>query len=173
MIEIPLGRKKDGEILVALIDDEDSEFASIPWYAHKGKGDYYYAAHRYSLGDGSRERDWLHREVMEKVIGRRLEKGELPDHINGNKLDNRRSNLRLATRSENEANKPYSRGRSKYKGVSWRKDRDRWRATIQVDGKQIALGLFKKEQDAARAYNKAALDFFGEFATLNDVRRED
>jgi len=162
MINIKLGRQN----LVALIDEEDEDLALLSWYAHKGKGDYYYAAHR--EGSGSRERYWLHTEVLQRMLDRLLESGELADHINRDKLDCRRENLRLATRSENEANKDKGkRGYSHYKGVSQTKT-GKWKAEITVDKKRIYLGVFIDEWNAAKAYNEAALDSFREFARLNE-----
>ena len=163
MIEIKLGRKN----LVAIVDNEDKDLAGLSFHAHKGKGDYYYAVHR--EGAGARERLWLHNEVMERMIGRRLKNDELVDHINRDKLDNRRDNLRLANRSQNEANKAKgSRGVSRYKGVT-RTNNGRWKAEITVDKKRIYLGTFDLEKDAAVAYNEQALASFEEFANLNEV----
>ena len=164
---IPLGRDN----LYAMLSYYDEDLLQLEWYAHRGKGDYYYAAHRFSIGGGLREREWLHTVVMERMIGRKLREGELADHSNLDKLDNRRSNLRLASRAENEANKRkrVTGGTSKYKGVSYMKTRNRWRATIQIDHKQRYLGTYIDEDDAGRAYNKAALEIFGEFSLLNEI----
>lgn len=93
--------------------------------------------------------------------------GEMPtgdiDHINRDPSDNRISNLRLATRSQNLANKKAAGGSSEFKGVSYHCQRQRWRATI----KDVHLGLFDTEEEAARAYDNAALNLYGEFAGLN------
>lgn len=92
----------------------------------------------------------------------------LVDHINGNTLDNRKSNLRLATKRTNAQNMKSNRGStSKYKGVCWDKFRNKWRATIKVDGKQVHLGRFLTEEDAAKMYDKKAKEFFKEFARTN------
>jgi hypothetical protein len=100
---------------------------------------------------------------------------DLVDHVNGDGLDNRRANLRVATRAENQRN---TRGRpqhraSMHKGVALcaGKRVRPWRATIQIDGHQVHLGYFGEEEDAARAYNAAALLHFGEFAFLNSFER--
>ena len=163
MIEIRLGRKD----LVALIDEEDKSLASLSWHAHKGKGEYYYACHR--EGSGDRERLWLHNEVMETMLGRRVDADELVDHINRDKLDCRRCNLRIATRSQNEANKAKgSRGASKYKGVTRTKG-GKWKAEMTVDGIRLYLGTFDDEKNAARAYNEAAVENFGEYAHINEL----
>lgn len=92
------------------------------------------------------------------------------DHKNHNGLDNRRINLREATRSQNQANRKNpttKRKLSKYRGVG--KDKQRWRAEITVNGQRRYLGMFLTEQQAALAYNKAAKEFFGEFAWLNQI----
>jgi hypothetical protein len=165
MIELNLGRKG----LIALIDEEDENLASLSWHAHKGKGDYYYACHR--EGSGARERLWLHNEVMMNMIERALEDDELVDHINRNKLDCRRENLRLANRSQNEANKAKgSRGVSRYKGVTLTRN-GKWKAEITVDKKRIYLGIFESEKEAALAYNNQAIQSFGDYAHLNRVER--
>lgn len=90
------------------------------------------------------------------------------DHVDGDTLDNRRSNLRLASKSQNAANRgPTKSNTSGYKGVHWHKQGKKWMAAIGVDGKSIYLGLFQHAQDAARAYDEAALKHFGEYAVLN------
>jgi hypothetical protein len=93
------------------------------------------------------------------------------DHKNGSGLDCTRGNLRFVTHSFNLANRPKPKGKytSKFKGVSWHKQKGRWRATIKVNYRQLHLGLFFDEVQAAEAYNKAALDFFGESANLNAI----
>lgn len=163
MIQINLGRKG----LVALIDKTDENLTGLSWHAHKGKGEYYYACHR--EGSGDRERLWLHNEVMMNMVGRPLDDDELVDHINRDKLDCRRSNLRIATRSQNEANKAKgSRGFSRYKGVTRTKG-GKWKAEMTIDGLRLYLGTFEDEKHAAIAYNEAAVEHFGEYANINDV----
>ncbi len=98
---------------------------------------------------------------------------ERVDHANGDPLDNRRQNLRIATRSENAANRGPDNRRagksSRHKGVSWSKSKGRWLAYIHIDGRTRYIGRFSDEDEAARAYNAAALDVWGEFARLNIV----
>jgi hypothetical protein len=90
------------------------------------------------------------------------------DHINHDRLDNRRENLRFATASQNTANRDLGgRGKSGYRGVHWSKQRRKWRADIHVAGRQIYLGLFEDAEAAARAYDWAAVDHYGEFAQTN------
>ena len=93
----------------------------------------------------------------------------LVDHKNGHTLDNRRENLRLATRSQNVHNKckTQSKTSSKFIGVSLEKRRGRWDVRIRHEGKQIWIGTFDNEIDAARAYDEAAKKYHGEFARLN------
>jgi hypothetical protein len=93
------------------------------------------------------------------------------DHRDRDGLNNRRSNLRPATRQQQQANHKKHRDgvTSKFRGVSWFKDGKKFRAAITVNEKSIHLGLFKDEVEAARAYNKAATENFGEFASLNDL----
>lgn len=102
----------------------------------------------------------LHRDIL------RAPAGMVIDHINGNPLDNRKANLRICEHRQNLWNgRPHRDGSSKYRGVSWSKGKSKWRAQIQ--GK--TLGFFAEEDDAAKAYNAAALVNFGAFARLNVV----
>ena len=95
-------------------------------------------------------------------------KGMHVDHINGNVLDNRLSNLRICTPSQNQANSKLPKNNtSGYKGVS--KNGDGWKAKIRVDYAYYYLGTFLTKEEAARAYNAAAIKYFGEFARLNEV----
>lgn len=93
--------------------------------------------------------------------------GYIVDHINGNKLDNRRENLRLATYSENNANRKSRNGSSIYKGVSFDKSRNKWISSIQVNGKTQHIGRFDDEIECAKAYDKKCYEIYGEYAKLN------
>lgn len=98
-----------------------------------------------------------------------LHHGQWPDreidHINGDKSDNRASNLRLATAAENACNKStYANNTSGYKGVSWSAKLGRWQASIKVGGKQSHLGFFDDPAKAHRAYSEAAHELHGDFA---------
>ncbi len=99
------------------------------------------------------------------------------DHKNRNPFDNQKLNLRPATHAQNSRNKekqqPFLRTfTSKYKGVCWSKRDKVWRATINVNNRQISLGVFWKEREAARAYNEAAMKYHKEFAVLNHLGEE-
>ena len=105
----------------------------------------------------------FHRFVMDAKHGDEI------DHINGDRYDNRKSNLRFCTRQENSFNRHHVFGASQYKGVSRTSKQYRrpWRATLKHNGKTITLGTFFLEEDAARAYDEKASELFGEFAKLN------
>lgn len=147
----------------AWIDAADRDLvAGHHWYAlhgHNGKV-YAYA----SVTGGS---VYMHRLIAGTPEGMET------DHVNGDGLDNRRANLRLATPSQNRANmgKPRrpdgGRHSSRFKGVAWDKSRGLWRAAITVDGRTTNLGRYVCEAEAARAYDSAAAAAWGEFAWLN------
>ncbi len=144
----------------ALVDDEDFDrLVKYNWNAHYG-GRRCYAIRFSHMVDGKGVYVLMHREILSPD-------GDV-DHINGNGLDNRRSNLRAATRSQNSMNqRPRPDGRSKYKGVCWHKQHKKWRAYISMNYKQKHVGLYTTQLEAALAYDRAALELFGEFARPN------
>ena len=151
--EIPLTQGK-----VAIVDDEDYErLKGYSWQYNRKRG----YAQRIAEKNGKRAAVYLHREIMQPPPGMQV------DHINGDKLDNRRNNLRIVTNQQNQYNSKSRKGISKYKGVSWHKTAGKWRAYIGVDGKFKHLGLFTDEKEAALAYDRAARELFGEYAKTN------
>lgn len=143
-----------------LLDDEDFERASrYRWFC-----DYFgYAARDFKI-NGKRKRVWLHRWLFD------VPKGLFIDHKNRNPLDNRRSNLRICTNQQNVTNGGIPKNNtSGYKGVSFAKEKGRWRAYIKYNRKQIWLGYFDDPKKAARAYNQAARRYHGQFACLNPI----
>ncbi len=147
-VEIPLS----GGRLTAIIDAADAELVKGKrWHAVGNR----YA--RTGTGLGGRECLYLHRLIMNPPPG------VFVDHINNNGLDCRRSNLRLTDKAGNCRNRPPFRG---FKGVS-RDSKNRWRAAISANGTTFHIGLFKTPEEAARAYDIAAVKHHGEFAWLN------
>ncbi len=162
MIEIPLTKG-----LVAIIDDEDAHLAAFKWYAAKIRHVYYAQRQEPTPGAPRRQRTiCLHREVMRAPAGVKV------DHANRDGLDCRRSNLRVASTSQNTQNsRLYNTNRSGFRGVQ----RNRrvgpggrvWMAYITVFGKRLYLGSRHTAEEAARVYDDAARLYFGEFASLN------
>ncbi len=157
MIRISLGDTG----LEAIVDDADEALvAGFRWRALVLPGGLTYAP-----AWNGYQHFYMHRLITGVAAGRRV------DHENRNGLDNRRRNLRLATASQNGANRPPDRragGKtSHYKGVYWDKGRRRWMATIHYQGKTRSLGRWDTEDDAAAAYDRAATEVWGRFARLN------
>lgn len=152
-VEIPLTRGQ-----VALVDEQDEWAASqYKWHAIPAARTWY-ACRWTRRSDGRGTTQALHQLLTGWA---------LTDHINGNGLDNRRCNLRAATTAQNLSNMRKHRGSSRFKGVSWFKRTQQWRAYIELSGRQIFLGHFHDEGEAALAYDVAAREHFGEFAALN------
>jgi hypothetical protein len=146
---------------VTVIDDIDTDLAEFKWTAAAQPG---FRAVRMSAGP-NRTMVYLHRVILSRMIGRPLSKTEITDHIDGNPLNNRRANLRIATIAENSQNRGKARtNKSGVKGVSRHRGTGKWRAVIGVNGKQIHLGLFTTPEAAHEAYTAAAEKFHGEFA---------
>lgn len=149
MKEIPLTQG-----YISLVDDEDYPQLIVHRWQY---------LHGYAVRGYRDQKIYMHRVVLNAPKGLRV------DHINRNPLDNRKTNLRLATVQENSRNisgYPLKR-KSQYKGVTWHKQVQKWQAQIKTGKEQIYLGLFASESDAARAYDAMARELFGEFAYLN------
>lgn len=155
MKEIPLTRGK-----VAIVDDGDfPELSKHKWYARIGR-------HKpYAVRTGSRnEIIRMHRVIMNAPDGLEV------DHISGDTLDNRRANLRICTRGQNAANIPSNRNKNGFKGVhkSYRK----FHAKISCKRVRYHLGPHTTPEEAARTYDRKAIELFGEFASLNFPRSD-
>ncbi len=138
----------------ALVDQEDFDLLNqYKWSLNV----YGYAYRNYSCKNGG---------LMHRVITK-SQKGFDVDHINHNTLDNRKENLRVCTRAENLRNSKKRIGSSIFKGVSIHQGK--WRARIKFFYKDIHLGMFNSEIEAAKAYNQKALQLFGQFAKLNPI----
>lgn len=156
---IPLSKGK-----FATIDEEDLEIVEgMAWHAVQAGSDFY-AAHTRRISPKKCERIYMHRLIVKPP------EGSLVDHANRNTLDNRRCNLRLATKSQNAANsKNRRRIYSRFRGVTWSKKERLWIASATIDGKRNRLGAFVSELEAAIAFNEASFAAHGAFAQLNVI----
>lgn len=144
----------------AKVDDCDFDMLNKFNWCLVGKG----YAYRVKIEKGKRTNVQMHRVV----IG--TPKGYDTDHINGDKLDNRRSNLRICTRSQNIMNQPkYQKGLSKFRGVYFHKSSNKWTSSTSMNGKRIFLGYFATEEEAAKAYNMKTKELYGNFAYSNKI----
>jgi hypothetical protein len=137
-----------------LVDEEDFDYLNQWRWRINTNG--------YAVKGESISRNLMHRILLNDPINLQV------DHRNGDKLDNRKENLRICTSSQNKMNVGIkSNNTSTYKGVSFDKFRNKYRACIMVNKKTISLGRFDSPIDAAHAYDEAAKKYFGEFAKLN------
>ncbi len=151
---------------VAFVDDEDyPELVKYKWRAAYSPRSRTYYATRGICINHLPTTVMMHRSIMTPPSG------FLVDHINFDGLDNQRSNLRLCSRNQNNQHiRPQARGTSsRFKGVYWSKKASKWRALIKANSQKYHLGYFILEEDAACAYNQAALRYHGEFACLNQI----
>lgn len=161
MKKIKLTRNK-----ITLVDDSDFEFLKQwKWMAHNRNGKLYAARGGYERLEFKKYRNYtisMHRVIMNAA------KGQEVDHINGDSLDNRRENLRLADRFGNNQNAHLRKDNtSGYKGVAFYKAGNKWIAYIGTGKKLRHLGYFLTAKEAAKAYNQKAKELFGEFAKEN------
>jgi hypothetical protein len=191
--ELVIESKKNGTFVV-LYDEEDEELIKAhTWSAQlkpNGKvyvattlpadpnsDDWYYGIRTEKGREGKPYRRRRNHTKMLHALIMNTPKGMFTDHINGDPLDNRRSNLRICTISENNRNAPnHVDGTSGYKGVCYMKDglnfkrgknAKRWRAVVNYNKKVHYLGTFATAEEAARAYDAKALELHGEYAYLN------
>ena len=161
--EIPLTQGK-----VAIVDEEDFEWLKqYKWCAIKG-GNTFYAVRNGPRVNGRQRFIQMHREILGLKPG---DPGV--DHRDGDGLNNRKENLRVAGFAQNAMNSRSRRGTSRFKGVTWHKVNRKWIAQIMYGGKHQYLGSFDSEEEAARAYDERAKELFGEFARLNKVGEDD
>jgi hypothetical protein len=148
-----------------LVDEEDYRFLS-QWVWRLNSNGYAGRSGKKILEDGTTKFTWI---LMHRVI-MKTPAGLCTDHVDGDKLNNQRANLRICTVGENNRNvKKRSSTSSKYKGVNWHGRNQLWHAWIRVDGRSMYLGGFKEEEAAATAYNMAALREFKQYASLNFI----
>lgn len=170
------GFLKRGELLKRYALDKRKGLLNIPDnaiplgtngnYCIVSKEDYeYLSAYNWCLVNNgyafNNQIGYMHRLLMNNPTEKEV------DHKNRNRLDNRRENLRLCTRSENSKNKSQLKHSSKFKGVHWHKNNKKWRCQIRIDGKMTQVGMFDNEEEAAMAYDKFAKKYHGEFAYFN------
>ena len=147
----------------AIVDPADyPRLNKYKWRLCRTKGkNTLYAERSIRLPNGKYSRILMHRQLID------VPEGYIVDHINGNGLDNRRANLRLATIAQNAWNSMKRNPRSGYKGVWFAADKGMWRASIVCHGRRIHLGYFKDKITAARAYDAAAKKYYKQFARPN------
>ena len=154
--QIPLTKGK-----FSIVDEADYEWLSKKkWCAHHCRGRFV-AVHNYRKG-GKMIHVQMHRLIMQPSAGMQI------DHINGDTLDNRRCNLRICTNAENCRNRKYKESVHGYKGVAPVRN-GRWGARICINYRQSWLGSYDTIEEAARAYNEAAIRIHGNYALLNNV----
>ena len=158
MKQIPLSQGK-----FALVDDEDYERVNQYKWCISSNG---YAVTNYRDSNGKRKAMKMHRFILN------LNKGDsLVDHRDTIRINNQKYNLRVASFVENLRNQKINKNnKSGFKGVRLHKPSSLYIAQIGINGKQKHIGYFKCPVEAAKAYNEAAIKYFGEFAQLNEIK---
>lgn len=160
---IPIGTNaKDG---YALVDEEYAYLAELKWHlTNKGRGKtHQYVSSSKNIGNGKVKEIKMHQLIVGKAPP-----GKVPDHENGNKKDNRKSNLRFVTRQQNAMNhSQYSNNTSGYIGAYLHKPSGGWMSKIGFDGKLVHIGTFKTAYEAAKARDIKAVELHGKYAVLN------
>jgi len=156
MKKIPILNREKKVIAYTIIDDCDYEgIKKFTWRLH-------ILGYVYTILKKGKRATFLHRYLLNTP------KGMECDHINMNRLDNRRSNLRNATLSENKCNRGMQKNnKSGFKGVIWETRRKKWRAWIAFRNVPYFLGYFESAKEAAKTYDKKAIELHGKFAYLN------
>lgn len=144
----------------AIVDDSDFEYLNqFKWYYSCG-----YAQRSLPRNGKSQDKKLMHREIIE--MSKAIEKDIEIDHINHNKLDNKKENLRVCTHAENLQNKSnYKNNSSGFRGVT--KYKNKWLAKIARNKKTVFIGYFEDVIEAAKAYDTKALEYYGNLANLN------
>ena len=138
-----------------LVDDADFEELSKHKWCVLGK-------ENFAVRKKNKSLMLMHRQIMNTP------KGMETDHTNHDTLDNRRCNLRICNRSQNQHNQKIRKtGTSKYKGVHWCKFRRKWQVMFCIENKKTSLGRYYNEIEAAKVYDAKALEVYGEFACVN------
>lgn len=155
-------RLTNSGIRVFVDDDDHGYLSEHTWHLSKNG----YVSRSYWKPNQTNGTIYMHRLIMDAP------KGMDVDHKDLNRFNNQKSNLRIATRSQNMANTPSRSGHSKYKGVS-RLNRPNmkkpWLSYIRVEGKMYYNGYYETQEEAAHIYNQFAEQIFGEFAYLNEI----
>jgi len=145
-------------MIEVLIDDEDYQlYQKYKWYLHKGANTFYLRGYiPLKRKDGLK---YFHRLILNPPANMEV------DHINANGLDNRRLNLRVCTKSQNNANRKTVQSKtSGFKGVHLEKQTGKWRAEIICNNTRYRLGRFSDKMEAVNAYKKKSVELFGEYA---------
>jgi len=162
MKEIPLTQGK-----VALVDDEDYEWLNQwKWQATEQQPGAFYAQRSIYIG-----RKRVHVKMHRQILGYSYGDGNIGDHKNRNGLDNRRENLRPASRALNRINSVPQRNSSGFRGVTWYKRGDCWQVYIRINGRLMFFGRYRDIIDAAMAYDRAVIKYRGSDAQLNFPER--